>query len=153
MAQKKRIRSPGQQAASKGKSRGGVPPIEYRFKKGQSGNPLGSKLHNPITRALKKLTIETYREVIELVMSGNNAALEKMIKNPKTSALQVGIATAFQKAIKAGDYGVIERIAERIVGKIPDELNVNSKNLNANLISAIDPVKLKEAMATVEDDV
>lgn len=129
------------------------PPEKYQFKPGKSGNPEGARKHNPITRALKNLTIETYREVIEAVCSGNLDALKDMIRDPKTSALQVGVATAFVKAIKSGDYGVIERIAERIVGKIPDELNVNSKNLNANLNAAIDPEKVKAALAKLESDV
>lgn len=102
------------------------------FKPGQSGNPGGVPL-NPIAKALKELTVQTYREVIELVLTGNIDALKAMIKDQKTPAIQVGVATAFMKAIQTGDYGVIERIAERIVGKIPDEINLVSKNLNANV--------------------
>lgn len=105
-----------------------VPPVHSRFKKGQSGNPLGGRAHSPATKALRKLTIDTYREVIELVLTSNLSALKALVENPKTSAVQVGVATAFLKAIKNGDYAVIERIAERIVGKIPDELNVRSKS-------------------------
>lgn len=101
-----------------------------QFKPGQSGNPKGS-LPNPITRALKALTVETYREVIELVLTGNLDALQVMIKDPKTPAIQVGVATAFVKAIQNGDYAVIERIAERIVGKIPDVVNVTTTNKTA----------------------
>lgn len=100
----------------------------FHFKKGQSGNPEGGRIQNPVTRALRKLTIDTYREVIELVLTSNIKALKALIENPTTSAVQVGVATAFLKAIKNGDYAVIERIAERIVGKIPDELNVRSKS-------------------------
>ncbi len=124
----------------------------HQFKKGApSANPHGARLHNPVTKALKSLTIETYRECIEKVCTGNIAALQDMIKDPSVSALQVGIATAFVKALQAGDYATIERIAERIVGKIPDELNVHSKNLT--LHSEIDPEKIKAALAKLESDV
>jgi hypothetical protein len=127
---------------------------KHEFKKGVSGNPLGGKLHDPEKRALKNLTIETYREVIELVLTNNLTSIKEMIENKKTPALQVGIATAFLKAIKDGDYGVIERIAERIVGKIPDELNINSKNINANLNSSpIDRAKLKAAYDELDKSV
>lgn len=125
----------------------------HHFKKGQSGNPAGGRIQNPITRALKNLTVESYRQVIEAVCTGNVDNLRAMIEDPKTSALQVGVATAFVKAIKAGDYAVIERIAERIVGKIPDELNVHAKNINANLNAALDPEKVKAALAQLERDV
>lgn len=120
------------------------PPKHTQFKKGQSGNPEGGRLHNPITKALKNLTVESYREVIEKVCTGNIAELQRMIEDPSTSALQVGVARAFVKAMQAGDYQTIERIAERIVGKIPDELNVISKNMNANINSK--PVDRKEVI-------
>lgn len=124
----------------------------HQFKKGApSANPEGARLHNPIAKALRNLTIETFREVIEVVLTGNLAQLEKIVKDPKTSALQVGVAMAFHRALKAGDYATIERIAERIVGKIPDELKVTSTN--ANLNASIDPVKLKAALAQLENDV
>lgn len=125
----------------------------HQFKKGQSGNPEGGRVHNPITKALKNLTVETYREVIEAVCTGNVDNLRRMIEDPKTSALQVGVATAFAKALKAGDYATIERIAERIVGKIPDELKVSSSNVNANLNATIDKEKLKAALAHLESEV
>lgn len=124
-----------------------------QFQKGRSGNPEGARAHNPLVKALKKLTIESYREVIEIVMTGTLTDLKEMAENPKTSALQVGIATSFMKAIKAGDYTIIEKIAERIIGKIPDELNVNSKNINANMNAAIDKTKLKAAFEQLQKDV
>lgn len=126
---------------------------KHVFKKGQSGNPEGGRAHNPAIKALGKLTLETYREVIELVLKGKLTDLKKMIEDPNTPAIQVGVATAFLKAIKNGDYNVIEQIASRIVGKIPDEINLNSRNVNANLNATIDKVKLKAAYEELEKDV
>jgi hypothetical protein len=105
------------------------------FPKGVSGNPKGKPKGaiSPIQRALKELTVDTYREVIELVLVGNEAAVEAILVDDKRSLLQKGVARAFIKACKNGDYEVIERIAERIVGKIPDNINLISKNLNANM--------------------
>lgn len=122
----------------------------HQFKKGEpSANPEGARRHSPVTKALFNLTVETYREVIQLIMTGNLAALQSMIKDPDTSAVQVGIAMSFMKAIKRGDYHVIERIAERIIGKIPDEINLNSKNTH---VSAIDPEMLKAALEKLEKE-
>lgn len=126
---------------------------KHTFKKGQSGNPDGARAHNPAIKALKNITLESFREVIELVLKGNLRELKAMAEDPETSALQVGVATAFMKAIKTGDYNVIEQIASRIVGKIPDEINVNAKNLNTNLNTVIDKDKLKKALADLEADV
>lgn len=126
---------------------------KHQFKKGTTGNPQGARLHNPAIKALTKLTVETYREVIEIVMKGTLKDLKAMAEHPQTSALQVGIAASFIKAIQAGDYNVIERIAERIIGKIPDELNVNSTS-NTNLkVGALDREKLRAAMKQLATDV
>ena len=124
---------------------------ERVWKPGQSGNPEGARKHNPAIKALKHLTIESFREIIELVVKSDLAAIKAIAENPKTSGLQVGIAVAFMKAIKNGDYGVIERIAERIVGKIPDELKVTSNN--QTLHGVIDKDKLRIALAQLESDV
>lgn len=123
------------------------------WKKGESGNPIGSRAHNPATRALKKITLESYREMIELVLTGNLSQLKEIAENPKTPALQVGIATAFMKAIKEGNHEIIERIAERLVGKIPDELNIKSQSLNANLNAEVPLEKVKAALQKLQGDV
>jgi hypothetical protein len=103
------------------------------FKKGQSGNPRG-RIPNTAIVALKNITIDTYREVIEIVLRQDISALKELTERTSgVSALQVGVARAFYKAMKTGDYEIIERIAERIVGKIPDQINLVSKNLNANV--------------------
>lgn len=123
------------------------------FKPGQSGNPEGARKHNPIAKALKNLTVESYREIIKAVCTGNVAHLQKMAEDPKMSALQVGVATALGKAIKNGDVEVIERLVSRIVGKIPDELNVNATNVNLNAEIDVPPEKVKAAIAKVMGDI
>ena|SRR5665213_438697 len=131
------------------------PPKHSRFQKGKSGNPEGGRAHNPAIKALRKLTVESYREIIELILSNNVAAVKAIAEDPNTTALQVGIAVAFLKAIKNGDYTVIERIAERIVGKIPDVVHINSQN-NSNVnaeIKVIDRQALKAAYNKLEEDV
>lgn len=126
---------------------------EHRFKAGNKSNPLGAKAHNKAVLAARRLTVDTYREVIELVLQGNLADLKEMAENPNTPALQVGVAVAFMKAIKTGDYNVIERIAERIVGKIPDQLNVTSNNNSTLHVGMIDQTKLKAALIALEHNV
>ena len=125
----------------------------FQFKPGQSGNPDGGKKHDPIKKVLKNLTIETYREVIEAVLTGNLENLKEMIENPKTSVLQVGIAKAIVRAVKEGDYEIIERIAERIVGKIPDELNLHSTNKNFNANAKVPVARVKEALAKLYEEI
>ncbi len=126
-----------------------------QFKKGQTGNPNGRPPISPAQRALKNLTVETYRQVIELVLKGNLSELKAMAEHPETPAIQVGVAVSFMKAIKSGDYAIIERIAERIVGKIPDVVHINSQN-NTNVnaeVKVISREALKAAYHKLEHDV
>lgn len=103
-------------------------------KKGEIRNPKGVHSHGPITQMLanlKKFTLDEYRVVIEQTLMGNLASLEKIVKESKaedspTSALQVGVATSILKAISRGDHTVFEALASRIIGKIPDKLEVNA---------------------------
>jgi len=125
----------------------------YMFKPGQSGNPEGGRRHNPAIKALKKITLEVYREIIELVLTENISELERIENDPQTPAIQVGAARAFRLGIQRGDWNLIEQFAARLVGKIPDELNVRSQNLNANLNGALDPLKVKAALKELEEEV
>lgn len=129
------------------------PHLKAPWKKGQSGNPKGRPkgTTNVIRQALRELTVETYREVIETVLKGNMAALQAIIDDPDTPVIQVGVAKAFMKAMKAGDYATIERIAERIVGKIPDEINLVSKNLNANVTMPTESAVTQDEIGTAFD--
>lgn len=132
---------------------------ETKWKPGTSGNPNGRPkgTTNPIQRALKELTIDTYREVIEMVLTGNLDALKEIAESKTAAAIQVGLARAFIKAIKEGDHEVMERMAERIIGKIPDQINLVSKNLNANMDvpaeSAVTVDEVKAAFNELEREV
>ncbi len=122
------------------------------FKKGQSGNPKGRPPITKEQRAFRELTVETYREVLKIILAGNLEALQTLMKDPKSTVLEVSLASAALKAIKVGDYSVIERIAERIVGKIPDELKINQAG-TLQVQGGIDLTLVKKAVAELEGDV
>lgn len=125
----------------------------HQFKKGQVANPNGAGAHNPILRAIKKITQETYADILMVTMTGTGQDLEDIIKNPASSNFHKLVAKAFRTAIRDGDYSLAERFAERIIGKMPDNINVNSQNLNANLNSKVDPVLLRKALKKLDSDV
>lgn len=130
------------------------PPKHGQIKKGEVRNPkgIGGVNHNPLIKALRKVTLESYREIVELVLTSDVQAIKKIAENPKSTGLQVGIAVAFLKAIKNGDYTVIERIAERIVGKIPDEIKIAPLSVNQK-VSIIDKTALAKAILELEEEV
>lgn len=131
----------------------GKPPREFQFKPGSSGNPSGRPKMTPQARVMKRLTIESFQECIELVCTGNIAALEEMRDDPLVSALQVGIAASLVRSMKEGDYETIEKIVSRIVGKMPEEFNIRSTNFNANANADLGKEKLKAILAKIDVDI
>lgn len=124
--------------------------VKHRYKPGESGNPKG-RPKNPIPDALKKMTKQSYRRIIRIAVKGNVDALGEIIENEKSSVLEVAVAKCLVVAIQKGDYGTIEQIVQRIVGKIPDELNVNSKNIT--LTGKLDESKVKAVVEDLEKEV
>lgn len=128
---------------------------KFQFPKGQSGNPEGARLQNPAIRALRNLTIEAYREVIELALVGNITGLRDIIndskrRESKVSAVQAGVATALLRSISRGDPTVLEMFAARIVGKIPEVIDL--KGRVAVGVGKIDPIELRKAMKKLEEE-
>jgi len=115
--------------------------------KGEVRNPEGARSHNPARR----LSLELYREIIELALTGNIDSLKKVAEDPKTSVIQVGLAYALIKAVKDGDWDTQERITARILGKIPDHININSQNHTT--LATIDEAKMKEVLKKLEEEV
>lgn len=116
-------------------------------KKGEIRNPEGGRSHNPI----RKLTLEVYRDIIEIGLTKNVEALKEVAENPKTPALQVAFAFALMDAIKNHKWEVVEGMVSRIVGKIPDQININSQNHTT--LATIDEAKMKEVLKKLEQEV
>lgn len=126
----------------------------YKFKPGQSGNPSGRPKLTPIPNALKQMTKQSLRRVIRAVCKGNLDNLKAMAEDPKRSALEVAVASCFVKAISRGDYATVEHIVQRVTGKIPDEININSLNRNINFKQGpLDPKLVKAALAQLESEI
>jgi len=126
---------------------------KHSFKPGQSGNPLGAKLHNPAVRALKNFTHETFREVLEVVLTGTYADLIAIIENPESSNLHVVVAKAFRDSVDTGNYSLVERIAERLLGKPPETIHITKKTDLRAIIASTDRTEIKKALSEIEDDV
>lgn len=118
----------------------------HLFKPGQSGNPNGRPPLTQEQRALRKLTLAQYREVIELALTGTFKELEQFSKDKTNSAVQVGVAKLLLRAINHGDTSTFEIFTARIVGKIPEVLDINSKNLNVSADIEVRHEKVKAAL-------
>jgi hypothetical protein len=96
-------------------------------KKGEIRNPEGARSHNKALQALRKFGQKEYSDIIEYALTNNLKALHKVIKDPETSAIKVGVAKALLNAINFSDWNIINQIAERLVGKPAQKIELKTE--------------------------
>lgn len=96
------------------------------WKPGQSGNPEGGRAHDPTTKIMRKLTTEYFKDCIDAAVNGNLSDLVKIAEDPNTPVIKVGIAKCLADAVTKGNWDLLEKIIARLVGKVPDQVDVTS---------------------------
>lgn len=91
------------------------PPIGRPFKKGESGNPLGARIHNPVKKEFKKLAEEELRKVCEMFLCTPPDELRAAVDKSE-NALVAMIGEAIVRGVKNGDYQMAFDIVDRIMG-------------------------------------
>ena len=109
----------------------GCPPKEYRWKPGQSGNPLGGKIANPALKRLKALTKEEMVDIGTLVVLGNIEELKAVAKDPHSTVLKAMMAAVAIKTIARGDPGALDCLLNRLVGKVTDQVHIKTQVIDA----------------------
>lgn len=109
------------------------------WKPGQSGNPKGPEKH---VGAIKKLSQAQVKVIMDLVLTNDVGAIERIRKDPKTPLLQAWICSIALKGFKTGDHSAIEVLLARSIGKLKDNIEVSGgitvKEVSRNtLIDAI----------------
>lgn len=116
---------------AKGKKTGG-----RSFKPGNKANPKGGGAITPETRALRKITVDQFADVADVILFGNLAKLVKLVNDPATSVLQVWLAKSASEGIKRGDLGPLEIILNRLLGKPNQAHEIKGKIRLEDLLDA-----------------
>lgn len=124
-----------------------------QFKPGQTGNPNGRPIISPEIKALKTLTVKSYREIIQHVIDGNVEQLKEIVRDNTQPALKVAVAAAVITAIKKGDIATVEKILERVIGKVPDIVQFTGQVGNTDLNAPRDKQKLRALIDKLESEV
>jgi hypothetical protein len=109
------------------------PPKEYQFKPGKSGNPGGKPVETEEQKRLRRLTKAELAECASWLVKGNIDQIRAIVKDPKASILQVWVASLVIKSIEKGDADSWDKVMNRIVGKVKDELSVEGNAVRVNI--------------------
>lgn len=119
-------------------------------KKGEVRNPEGARSHNPLIKAFNKLHQEHFRNALHEALLADPTQLDAMAArsegNPSVRRL---IARSLRQAIRNNEFGLLERIADRIFGKVPDVLI----NQEAPKKVAVDKAEVARVVDELENDV
>lgn len=99
-----------------------------QFKK---GNKFG-KGRPPLTgeeKALRHLTKTEVTELASMILKGSNDELLGLKDNPNTTIFQTMIASVAIAIIKKGDMDALDKLLNRLIGKVKEEVDVNTRNL------------------------
>lgn len=124
------------------------------IKKGQILNPNGGKAHNPLVRAISSYTNNIFAEVLQAVLTADSKTLHAMtLPGPNSNSLRMLVARAMEKAVKDADYSFVERIADRMIGRIPDvnkvDVNTHTRNENLTVTEAMIQLAIQKAEENV----
>lgn len=95
-----------------------------------SFNPRGAGAHDPVKRELKRLSSKILKEILTEVLMGKPSDIgtyEQLKLDPGMTNVKLVAASAIRRAGKYGDWGLVDRILERTVGKVPTPTDITSK--------------------------
>ena len=86
------------------------------FKPGQSGNPSG-KPRGLLTRSQVEALISKFSSL-------TRDQMQVVIQNPKSTMIEIMVASIMAKASKDGDYSRLQFLLERSIGKVKEQLEM-----------------------------
>lgn len=96
---------------------------QYRWQPGQSGNPEGSKPQPINEKMLRRFTKEHVADVFNQIMELTEKELTAFMADDNVSAFEKAIAKTVEKARDSGDMTQIEKLLDRIIGKVPQKVD------------------------------
>ncbi len=105
--------------------------VKRKWKKGQSGNPGGKVPEPPELKKLKHLTKLELVEIGNLIIKGDRNELEKKAKDKGSTVIQSMMAAIAKRVIDDGDMVALDRLLDRLIGKVKDEVEFSGNVLNA----------------------
>jgi hypothetical protein len=94
------------------------------FQKGNKANPLGPAAHCPETKAMRKLTRTDLVLMGSMLTSMPLREARLVAKNESNTTLRTVCANAIVRANDEGDFALFDRLLDRVIGKVKEEVDV-----------------------------
>ena len=94
--------------------------------KGVSLNPHGARLHNPMYKALKRMTQQDIADIMLWVANATAGEMKAAAIDPEAPILRSTIAKCFSEAHNKGDTAALERLLTRMVGPPPQVVEMRN---------------------------
>lgn len=124
------------------------------MKKGEKGrNPLGAGAHNQDLKAVRRLTHDAVAELGSMILAKDQTGLNAIHASRTVPALNKWMAGIILEAMRRNDLATLNTILDRIIGKVPEHLKVDSKSSNTNVHAAMDKARINAIMDKLESEV
>lgn len=106
------------------------------YKPGQSGNPKGMPPRTATEMIIKKIAHDDIKEIIELISNDDLEglkAIKKAINSKKkgptgVKVIKALLASVAIKILEKGDMDALDKLLNRLVGKVKDQTEITGSN-------------------------
>jgi hypothetical protein len=109
------------------------------FPKGVSGNPNG--------KPKQLLTKDKVSAILGRFATMTRDQLQDVATDPKSSMIEIMIASIMVKAAKEGDYARLDFLLTRSIGKVKDELELQARTIADDQLDLIPKSKIVELLS------
>lgn len=100
------------------------PPVETRFKPGQSGNPTGKAKVPDEFKESRKLNQAELERAVNKFLFADRQTLQDVIKTPGTPMIEIIVASIMAQAAHKGDQQRLDFILTRILGRPVQQVQI-----------------------------
>ena len=122
----------------------------YHFKKGQSGNPNGSRDYAHRRRSVKEVSSECLIRIASTLFDGDMQSLKDLSNDATVTPIEKLCIGVVIKAFERGDAQALGLLLDRFVGKITERVEVTASKKEETLVSLTDD-ELAARMARLEE--
>jgi hypothetical protein len=101
-----------------------IPPPEYRFKPGQSGNPGGSQKMPAELQKANKLSAKKFIEYVNRYINMDREEIKEDMKRKEATMLELLVAGMISRAVSQQDPVRANFILDRTIGKVIDKMEI-----------------------------